>query len=59
MKPSKCGVCNSEIPIDHVQLHRIEHDSSITSYCMSCEGRIKDIRPCRICGKHHLTCDKG
>lgn len=56
--PSKCGVCNEDIPVEHACYHRLEKDMTTTSYHFSCSGKLKDIKPCSECGKHRLLCDK-
>lgn len=53
---SKCGVCNHDIPAQHVAAHQVEHDMTTTSYHVSCSR--KGIKPCTNCGYHRLLCDK-
>lgn len=57
-KPSRCGVCNHDIPISHACYHRLEEDMTTTSYHGACVGKLKDIKPCPDCGKHRLLCDE-
>lgn len=58
MNGSKCGVCNYDIPDEHVKLHRVEKDKTITGYHMACEGKAKDVTACVDCGQHRLLCDE-
>jgi hypothetical protein len=58
LKPSRCGVCNYDIPINHACYHRIEEDMTITSYHVACKGKLENIKPCLDCGKHRLLCDE-
>lgn len=58
LKPSRCGVCNHDIPIDHACYNRLEVDMTATSYHFACSGKLKDIKPCVDCGHHRLLCDE-
>lgn len=54
----RCGICNHDIPVDHVAYHRKEEDGHITSYHMDCGSKTKDMKPCVDCGQHRLVCDE-
>lgn len=55
---SKCGACNHNVPIDHEQYIRIEHDNSVTCYHTSCGRRANELKPCIDCGYHRAFCDE-
>ena len=57
MKPELCGVCNEEIPIEHVCFIREEHNKEFTLYHAKCEGKIPK-KPCEDCGEHRLFCSE-
>jgi hypothetical protein len=56
MLANRCGVCNYEIPVDHVRLMIREKDGTFTHYHMACGTRAKGIKPCEDCGYHRLLC---
>ncbi|WP_416045911.1 hypothetical protein [Priestia megaterium] len=55
---NRCGVCNYNIPMDHVSMHRIEENGSLTSYHMRCESKAAKLKPCVDCGEHRAVCDE-
>lgn len=57
MQADLCGVCNEEVPIEHVRLMRQENEREFTSYHMKCESKIPKY-PCVDCGKHKLFCSE-
>ena len=57
MSVELCGVCNEEMPIEHVCLSRPESRGKYTYYHISCESKIPTL-PCGDCGKHKLFCNE-
>lgn len=39
--PSRCGVCNHDIPVEHACYHRLENDMTTTSYTLLALGNSK------------------
>lgn len=55
---TNCGVCNEVIPTDDERLMRKEDDGTIIHYHMSCEYKVKELKPCEDCGHHKRFCSE-